>query len=176
MKKWKEYYLSDLMRYNGQINSKTKKFLKYLRKCQFSKGLALLFNKLCFRSIKEKTCTELSSKSNIGKGLYIGHLFGITINPKCVIGDNCNIHRGVLIGQENRGKRKGVPTIGNNVWVGANAVLVGKIVVGDDVLIAPNSFVNVDIPSHSVVLGNPCKVIHKDNATAYYINNLSIPS
>lgn len=111
------------------------------------------------------------NKTNIGPGLYIGHPFGITINSDVVIGSNCNIHKGVTIGQENRGARKGTPTIGNSVWIGVNATIVGRINIGDDVLIALNSFVNCDIPSHSVVFGNPCIIKHKENATEGYINN-----
>lgn len=53
-----------------------------------------------------------------GGGIYIGHAYNITINPKARIGCNCNIHKGVVIGQTNRGKNKGVPTIGNEVWIG----------------------------------------------------------
>lgn len=105
--------------------------------------------------------------------MYIGHPFGITINANAIIGSNCNIHKGVTIGQENRGLRKGCPTIGNRVWIGINSTIVGKITIGDDVLIAPNSFVNFDVPSHSIVIGNPGKVIAKENATEGYINNLS---
>ena len=78
---------------------------------------------------------------------------------------------GVLIGQENRGSRKGTPIIGNSVWLGINSAVVGSVSVGDDVLIAPNSFVNCDIPSHSIAIGNPCRIIHKDNATESYINH-----
>ena len=115
---------------------------------------------------------EIYGKTNIGKGLYLGHPHGITINPNTIIGENCNIHKGVTIGQENRGNRKGVPTIGNMVWIGVNATIVGNIIIGDDVLIVPNAFVNCDVPSHSVVLGNPCVIKHKDNATEAYINNL----
>ena len=114
---------------------------------------------------------EISTRCNIGAGLYIGHPFCITINPQAVIVENCNIHKGVTIGQENRGHRKGVPTIGNCVWIGINATIVGKISVGDDVLIAPNTYVNCDIPSHSVVFGNPCIIKHRDHATEDYINN-----
>ena len=72
----------------------------------------------------------------------------------------------------NRGKRKGYPTIGDRVYIGINSVIVGKITIGDDVLIAPNSFVNVDIPSHSVVFGNPCVIKHRDWATEGYVNNI----
>lgn len=48
--------------------------------------------------------------------------------------------------------------------------IVGKIKIGNDVLIAPNSFVNVDVPDHSIVIGNPCIIKHKIDATKDYIN------
>lgn len=79
--------------------------------------------------------------------------------------------KGVTIGKTNRGNRQGVPIIGNDVWIGTNAVLVGKIKIGNDVLIAPNSYVNIDIPDHSIVIGNPCKIINQMNATEGYITN-----
>ena len=87
------------------------------------------------------------------------------------MGENINIHKGVTIGQENRGDREGAPVIGNNVWIGVNATIVGKIQIGDDVLIAPNTYINCDIPAHSVVLGNPCHIKHREYATEGYINN-----
>ena len=103
----------------------------------------------------------------------MGHAYGITINPNAIIGKNCNIHKGVTIGQESRGKRKGTPAIGNRVWIGVGAVIVGNIRIGDDVMIAPNSFVNIDIPSHSIVFGNPCIVKPKNPATQDYIINIA---
>ena len=173
MKSWKQCYLKDLSRYGDAGPDKdVKKLLKYFRKCQFSTSkLSLFVNRFKFRNIKSKRGIELFGKTNIGEGLYIGHAYNITINDKVILGKNCNIHKGVLIGQENRGKRCGVPTIGNEVWIGINACIVGKVTIGDDVLIAPNSFVNCDVPSHSVVFGNPCIIKHKDNATEGYINN-----
>lgn len=131
-----------------------------------------LFNKAVYRITEFLYHVEIPYKVIIGKGLYIGHPYGITINPRAVIGDNCNIHKGVTIGQENRGKRKGTPVIGNRVWIGVNSTIVGGVKIGDDVLIAPNSFVNIDVPDHSVVFGSPCVVKHKDNATEGYINNV----
>ena len=110
--------------------------------------------------------------SKLGGGIYIGHAYNITINCRAIIGRNCNIHKGVVIGQVNRGPRKGYPTIGDRVWIGINSAIVGKVTIGDDVLIAPNSFVNVDIPSHSVVFGNPCVIKHRDWATEDYVNNI----
>jgi len=113
---------------------------------------------------------EISDQAEIGPGVYFGHPFAISINPRVKLGRNINIHKGVTIGQENRGPRKGVPTIGDDVWMGINCAIVGNITVGNDVLIAPGSFVNKDIPSHSVVVGNPCQIHHKDQATEGYIN------
>lgn len=80
----------------------------------------------------------------------------------------------MTIGQENRGRRKGAPTIGNKVWMGVNSTIVGNITIGDDVLIAPNSYVNFDVPPHSIVIGNPGKIIHREKATQDYINNLYV--
>ena len=108
----------------------------------------------------------------IGKGLFIAHPYGITINDKVVIGQNCNIHKGVTIGQENRGIRKGTPTMGNNVWIGMNSTVVGSIHIGNDVLIAPNTYLNSDVPDHSIVIGSPAKIISRNNATDSYINNV----
>ena len=115
---------------------------------------------------------DISQKVRIGGGLYINHPYCIAINDRCVIGKNVNITKGVTRGATQRGDRKGVPTIGNQVWIGANAAIVGAITVGDDVLIAPNSYVNFDVPAHSIVLGNPGRIIPKENATESYVNNL----
>ena len=114
---------------------------------------------------------EIHIQTKIDGGLYIGHPYAITINPDTEIGKNCHIHRGVLLGQENRGKRKGAPKIGNNVWIGINSTIVGAVRIGNDVLIAPNSYVNFDVPDHSVVIGNPATIIPRINATEAYIEN-----
>lgn len=93
------------------------------------------------------------------------------MNPGVTIASNCNLHKGVTIGAEYRGKRKGCPVIGNSVWIGVNATVVGNVTIGNDVLIAPGAYVNCDVSNHSIVLGNPCRVIPRDNATEGYINN-----
>lgn len=106
---------------------------------------------------------------NIGPGLYIGHAHNINVNPSTIIGKNCNLNKGCTLGKENRGKRKGAPILGDNVWIGTNSVVVGKVHIGNDVLIAPNAYVNFDVPDHSIVLGNPGNIIKKGNATEGYI-------
>lgn len=150
------------------------KVVKYYRKVQSlkPKSPVWFFYKILFTLEKRNKMIELSEKTIIGAGLYLGHHYCITINAEARMGKNINLSKGVTIGQENRGKRKGAPTIGNNVWMGVNSTVVGKISIGDDVLIAPNAYVNCDIPSHSVVIGNPCVIIHKENATQGYLENL----
>lgn len=171
---FKEIYQSDKTRYGTSAGGGTLCFLYYFRKSQTCDHPVLKYwYRFIFSRLKNKRGIELSRTTSIGKGLYLGHAYNITINPKASIGENCNIHKGVTIGQENRGVRKGTPKIGSQVWIGTNAAIVGNITVGDDVLIAPNSYVNCDVPDHSVVFGNPCIIKHRENATEDYINNLA---
>ena len=99
----------------------------------------------------------------------MGHPYNITVGEGVVLGNNVNLHKGCTIGRTNRGNI-GSPCIGNNVFVGINATVVGNILIGDDVLIASNSYVNINVPEHSVVIGNPAVVHHKENATEGYVN------
>lgn len=66
---------------------------------------------MIFRLLKEIRHVEISRVTQIGTGLYIGHAYDITINPNAILGKNINIHRGVLIGQTNRGGREGTPVL-----------------------------------------------------------------
>ena len=156
------------------FNLLTNHALRYLyayRKMQRGEDPLKLF-RLLKRILRQKYGLELDS-FQIGKGLYLGHPYNITVSEHAVIGDNCNLSKGVTIGAENRGERIGAPTLGNRVWVGTNAVLVGKITIGDNVLIAPNTYVNEDIPANSIVIGNPAQVImDRSDATDGYINNV----
>ena len=176
----KSAFASDLYRYYGEKGEDIKnrllrpmelKYLYVFRKVQESSNfITRTYYKLRLRHISLKSQIQIPASTKIGKGFYIGHSGRIIINPKAVLGKNINIATGVTIGQENRGKRKGVPTIGDNCWIGTNAVIVGNIKIGNDVLIAPLSFVNFDVPDHSIVIGNPAKIIHKEGATEGYIN------
>jgi serine O-acetyltransferase len=147
------------------------KFQVFFRKAQEARNpIFKLIYKMLFVRYRNKNHIELSIETEIGEGLYIGHPYCITINYRAKIGKNVNIHKGVTIGQENRGDRQGVPSISDEVWIGINSTIVGAVHIENDVLIAPNSYVNCDIPAHSVVFGNPCIIKHRDNATEGYIN------
>lgn len=130
-----------------------------------------IFWKFVLRHYQIKYGYQIYPETQIGEGFYLGHWGALVINPKAKIGKNCNIAQGVTIGQQNRGKSQGFPTIQDEVWIGTNAVIVGGITIGSNTLIAPNSYVNFDVPPNSVVMGNPGKIYPKDNATEGYINN-----
>jgi len=130
-----------------------------------------IFYRLRLSSLSHRCGIQIPTETKIGKGLLIAHFGTIIINPAVTIGDNVNIAPGVIIGKANRGEKKGFPTIGNRVWIGANSVIVGNISIGDDVMIAPGAYVNFDVPSHSIVIGNPAQIHSRENATEGYINN-----
>ena len=173
-------FASDLYRYYGDKGEGIKnrllrpieiKYLYAFRKAKESSNLfSRIYYKLKLRRLSMKSQIQIPVNTEIGEGLYIGHRGRIIINSAAVLGKNINLATGVTIGRENRGKRKGTPIIGDNCWIGTNAVIVGSIKIGNDVLIAPLSYVNFDVPDHSIVIGNPAKIIHKENATEGYIN------
>ena len=174
-------YKQDLYRYYGDkgiplitrlFKPLELKYLYYFRKYHnCNSRIIKMYCNIKLKKLMNKTQIQIPKNTKIDSGFYIGHLGRIVINPNAILGKNINIATGVTIGQENRGKRKGSPTIGDNVWIGSNAVIVGKINIGNDVLIAPLSYVNFDVPDHSIVIGNPAKIIYRDNATEGYINN-----
>lgn len=159
----------DYLRYGTErIPKYEKRFLKLFRKANSKPNI---FNRILFKIHCKKRNIEFPSVLDVGEGLYVGHFFNVTINPKVKIGMNCNIHKNVTIGQENRGKRLGAPTIGDNVYLGINSVIVGNIHIGNNVLICANSFVNFDVPDNSIVFGNPGIIKHNEKATEGYIQN-----
>ncbi len=134
----------------------------------FIKKLLLLFAIFWQKYIEIVTGISLPYSATIGSEFYIGHFGNIIINASAVIGNNCNISQGVTIGISGKAENRGVPVIGNNVYLGANAVIAGKIKVGDNVVVGANTFVNRDVESNCTVLGVPAKKI-SDNTSVDYI-------
>lgn len=148
------------------------KYISVFRKANMCKFLPLkLIYMLHLMHLSNKTQIQILPRTSIGEGLFIGHLGRVIIHPDATLGKNINIGTGVTIGIENRGKRKGVPQISDNCWIGTNAVIVGNVKIGSDVLVAPLTYVNFDVPDHSIVIGNPGRIIPKENATEEYICN-----
>ena len=148
------------------------RYIAFFRKANVCKwGPLKLYYAVKLKRMSYKTQIQIPPRTQIGEGFYIGHTGRVIIHPEAKIGKNVNVGTGVTIGYENRGERKGAPTLAGECWIGTNAVVVGKINVGKDVMIAPLTFVNFDVPDHSIVIGNPAKIIYKENATQDYIQN-----
>ena len=95
-----------------------------------------------------------------GMGLRVVHLGGAIHLNANKIGDNCSVTAGVIIGQKDTIENR--PYIGNNVKFTIGAKAIGCIIIGDNVIVAPNSVVIKDVPSNSVVSGVPAQIIKKD--------------
>ena len=149
-----------------ELNMLQIKYLWYYRKAQAAKG-SIWYSYYMKKLIKfsEYTGIMLYENMNLAKGLIIGHPGTIIINSNATFGGNLFLTHGVTIGRDIRGKRAGTPHFGKNVCIRCNSTVVGGITIGDDVLIAPNTFVNFDVPSHSIVIGNPASIHYRKNAT-----------
>lgn len=178
----KEIINSDLFRMGGNTSRKSLfinqllnpafKFICIHRKCNFYRDrnkIKYLFYRTKLYRLNIKYGFEISNEAKIGRGFKIDHRGSIVINPNAILGKNVNVTSGVLIGQQNRGKKKGAPIIGDNVWIGANTSIVGKVKIGSNVMIAPGTFINFDVPSNSIVFGNPGVIKKSLTATNGYI-------
>jgi serine O-acetyltransferase len=117
---------------------------------------------------------SISPDTIIGSGFYIGHFGGIVINQNVVIGNNCNISQDVTLGQINRGARTGCPVIGDNVYIGPGAKIIGGIRVGDHAAIGANAVVVDDVPPATAVGGIPARVL-SDKGSDGYVNRTDYP-
>jgi serine O-acetyltransferase len=107
------------------------------------------------------TGIEIHPGATVGKAFFIDHGMGVVIGETAEIGDNVTIYHGVTLGGTTWQKGKRHPTIGNNVVIGTGAKILGPVRIGDNTRIGANSVVLNDIPSSSVVVGVPGKVVFR---------------
>ena len=111
------------------------------------------------RYISEKgkriTGIEIHPGAIIGSNLFIDHGVGVVIGETAIIGDNVTMFHGVTLGGTGKDKGKRHPTIGNNVFIGSGAKILGNITIGDNVKIGANAVVLKDIDANSTVVGIP---------------------
>jgi serine O-acetyltransferase len=103
------------------------------------------------------TQAVLGRGTDFGPGFVILHSTGVVINGKVRGGRNVFVEHGVTIGEE-KGK---VPVLGNDVFIGAGAKIVGNVTIGDRVKIGANAVVVKDVPSDSTAVGIPARVLPK---------------
>jgi serine O-acetyltransferase len=137
---------------------------------QFLRLLGILWHKL----IEITTGIDLPSRAEIGKGLYIAHFGGIFLNEHVKMGANCTISQGITIGIAGRGDNRGCPSLGDKVYLAPGAKVIGPITIGNEVAIGANAVVTKDLPDKAVAVGVPAKIIsYKGNADfTIYIEDL----
>jgi len=121
--------------------------------------LARIISASLQKAVEIVTGICIPRECDIGEGLYIGHFGTIILPSQGRIGSNCNIAHTVTLGVAGDGERKGVPTIGDRVFIGAHSMVLGKIKIGDDAMICAGSVVTRPVPPRAVVMGNPAKVV-----------------
>ncbi|MFA6085487.1 serine acetyltransferase [Mucilaginibacter sp.] len=139
--------ITSLFRLAHTISSK--KYLKYI-----------LFPYLLFYRffVEWLLGIELPWHTKVGSGLIVYHGQSIVVNKNSIIGYNCTMRQCLTIGNAKKNGKS--PTIGNNVEIGANVCIIGDITIGDYVTIGAGSVVVKNIPPHSIVVGNPARVIN----------------
>ena len=103
---------------------------------------------------------EIHPGARIGRGFFIDHGWGTVIGETAEIGDNCILFQNITLGGTGKHSGKRHPSLGNNVYIGTQAILLGPITVGNNVKIGANTFIVMrDVPDNCTVVGNPGKII-----------------
>jgi len=184
---YKAYVLSDLHRYSPDERGFFKHYLLvpgfrytfWMRTAKYFKTnqdlistLGYFVTRFFLKRYGYRYGISIPYNTEIGFGLYIGHYGGIVISPDTMIGKNCNINHGVTIGSTYGGKHPGIPTIGDNVYLGPGSKVIGNIIIGNNVAIGANSVVTSPIPDNAVVVGVPGRVISDKGSYDYVVNRV----
>jgi len=185
-KEYKFLIQSDFYRISGEKNAVklfkrvfrngSFKYIFWMRTCSYAKSNTLMksllfpFAIIMLNHLKYKLGISVPYQTRIDSGFYIGHFGGIFVSSRSVIGKNCTLSQRVTIGQVNRGKNKGFPILGDNVYIAPGANVSGSLRIGNNVAIGANCVVTKDIPDNSVVVGIPGRIISK-NGVKGYVNN-----
>ena len=108
------------------------------------------------------TGIEIHPGARIGDGIFIDHGMGVIIGETAIVGDNVTLYQGVTLGGTGKERGKRHPTVGNNVVIGAGAKVLGNISIGDNSYIGANAVVIKDIPPNSTVVGVPGRLARQD--------------
>lgn len=147
------------------------KYIKTMRLCEYAMSRLSIWGKLkkfyyshLLLKYAYKTGFQIPP-GTLGKGLTIWHWGMIIVNERCKIGENCTLHPNVIIGK--RKPNGGAPVIGCNAYICSGARILGDIIIGDNVTIAPNTVVFRNVPSNCVIAGNPAVIIKLDGEKVY---------
>lgn len=111
------------------------------------------------RLVRNRYGIELHYTATIGRRCRIGHQHGIVIHEHAVIGDDCTIRQGVTIGAASDERVLEAPVIGNNVDIGAGAMILGKVRIGDNAKIGPNAVIMMNVPANATAFAQPARIV-----------------
>ncbi|OGC22781.1 serine O-acetyltransferase [candidate division WOR-1 bacterium RIFOXYC2_FULL_37_10] len=121
------------------------------------------------------TLIEIHPGAKIGKRFFIDHGNGVVIGETAVIGDDVTIYQGVTLGGTGKEKGKRHPTIGNNVVIGASAIILGNIVIADNSRVGAGAVVTKSVPQNSTIVGNPARVIVREGKRIETLAHADLP-
>lgn len=141
----------------------------YLKVNRVTRLMLYPFAKLILLRCRYKYGIAIPEYTEVGPGFFINRFGGIYVNGHAKIGHDVTMSAQTMIGQTNRGKRAGVPAIGNRVFMGFESKVIGNVEVGDDSVLGVSALVSHDVPRGCVVTGMPAKVI-STGGTEGYVN------
>ncbi len=121
------------------------------------------------------TGIDIHPGAKIGKGFFIDHGMGVVIGETAEIGENVTIYQGVTLGGTGKEHGKRHPTIGNNVVVGAEAIVLGNILIGDNSRVGAGALVTKSVCNNCTVVGNPARIIIRDGKKVDPLEHADLP-
>lgn len=125
--------------------------------------LGVILSKIVEYLIRILYASDISPRAKIKGGLVFSHGHDIVIGSEVTMGNNCTVFNGVTLGNKNLecSAEGNQPTLGNNVTLSTGAKVLGPITIGDNVIVGANSVVIHDLPSNCIAVGIPAKIIKK---------------
>jgi serine O-acetyltransferase len=119
------------------------------------------FPRLISQIMRLLTLIEIHPGAQIGRRFFIDHGCGVVIGETTIIGDDVTIFQGVTLGGTGKEKGKRHPTVGNNVIIGAETIVLGNITIGDNSTIGAGSVVTRSVPAGVTMVGNPARILEE---------------
>ncbi len=146
------------------------------RVAHFLYGLNVpFFPRLISQISRFLTGIEIHPGAQIGKGIFIDHGAGVVIGETTIIGDNVTVYQGVTLGGTGKEHGKRHPTIGSGVIIGAEAIVLGNILIGDNSRIGAGALVTKSVCPGCTVVGNPARVIVKEGVKIDALEHADLP-
>ncbi len=134
-----------------------------------------LFGRMLSHYGRLVTGIEIHPGATIGRRFFVDHGMGVVIGETAEVGDDVLVYQGVVLGGTSLKKEKRHPTIGNNVVIGASAIVLGPITLGDGVRVGANSVVVKSVPPGATVIGVPGRIVEERKEPVAVLDHGRLP-